>query len=342
MTCFSHTKPLVITTLLLSLSRVYAKKGGSAGHSTSGSSDISLTLDLSSVNAATFSFYIIFSFFTLLQLFSCYKLRRPYSPEENFPRRSPFRWILAILILCLLTSYGLGATVIAHDKFDGPRWRSSFYGSQLSPAVYGMAVIMRDLVDIFIYLGLMVLIQHRYKTLSHSKESGAPRMNSLLWIVPFVLMGLMLATSIIFVILLCVLIGNPAVDEVMLGVLQGFSHLRLILYLLLTISFIVACTTLWRHVLNNSPPEHHKFDLDVLAPIQKSLCVVLAIRAMYELAIYIPQFVDPALDIDIVDLTGILVEGIVYLVVISTALSIGKTHKEVVQQTKHLDTKVHN
>jgi len=122
--------------------------GGSGGHT------IHVSLNLDSVDAAIFSFYIIFAILTFLQMFQALGALGKRRPVEEFPRRVPFITLALFAVLLLITAYSLFAVLQSQiNTTTLPSLNSRVAGA--------MASFTRTLSHVLLYAALLLLLDYR-------------------------------------------------------------------------------------------------------------------------------------------------------------------------------------
>lgn len=142
----SHS--LFLTLLVtLNVPGIFARKG-------SGGGSIHFSLDLGSVDSATFSFYVIFTVLTALQAIQAMSAMGRRRQEEDFPRRLLFIVLTFIGVLSLITSYALSA--VLQSQINTITLPSLNYA-----VISSMLGFVHMLTYIFLYAALLLLLDYR-------------------------------------------------------------------------------------------------------------------------------------------------------------------------------------
>jgi hypothetical protein len=127
---------------------------GSKGGGGSSISESFSSLNLGSVDTATFSFYLIFCLLTLFQTLKALAILGKRRPGEDYPRRKPFIILMILGILTLVAMYSLGAVI--QSQANGITLMSLNLDTALS-----MLTFTGTLIHVFFYAGLLVLLDYR-------------------------------------------------------------------------------------------------------------------------------------------------------------------------------------
>jgi hypothetical protein len=118
-----------------------------------GSGIVKSTLNLSSVDAASFSFCIIFAILIALQAIQALGAMKKRRAEEDFPRRLPFIILTFLAILSMVASFALYAT--ANSQMD------LTYSTINLMVVDPMLDFVTELAAIFLYAAVLLLLDYR-------------------------------------------------------------------------------------------------------------------------------------------------------------------------------------
>jgi hypothetical protein len=265
----SHSFVLTLFAIILA-PKVAARRGGGGGR---GGPEIDITLDLSSIDAATFSFFVVFAVFTVLQSLQALGRLKVRRPEEDFPRRVLFVVVMLFTTLLLVADYTLGAILVSQN--GGVTLQSLNF--LLASSMQGL---MFELSHIFLYIALLVLLD--YRTGAQTSQYGNQRTKTFalvfrLTVAPLLL--IMFSCTLARVIMRTTITFSYTGDSVpvVIQVFNALYHLYLACYILTTIAIIGTSIVLWVNRLPAaSPPEMLLFDTHVSNPppytASSSLC----------------------------------------------------------------------
>jgi hypothetical protein len=146
----SRVLPLGLV-ILFNAPNIFARGGRGGGGGGGGGSSFSLNLD--SVDTATFAFYILFAVLTAFQVLRAFAALRTRQRDEDYPRRIPYLLIILLGVLSLISTYSLGAVV--QSRVNAVTVTSD------SRTVLGMLNFTRNLAHLFLYAGLLLLLDYR-------------------------------------------------------------------------------------------------------------------------------------------------------------------------------------
>jgi hypothetical protein len=200
------------------------------------------SLNLGSVDTATFAFYLIFCVLTSLQTLRALVTLSKRRPGEEYPRRIPFIVLMILGMLTLVAMYSLSAVI-----------QSQVNDITLSSTSLDMALTMLTftgtLVHVFFYAGLLVLLDHRstIQAIQYGHSRSRQFVAALRWVGGLFLL-LMLICVIASVIIrstnsLTYYFGDP--EPLATRAYNALYHLFIASYLVTTVVICGASIILW-------------------------------------------------------------------------------------------------
>ncbi|PFH45794.1 hypothetical protein AMATHDRAFT_51463 [Amanita thiersii Skay4041] len=249
------------------------KTGGKGG---GGHSDMDITLDLSSVPAATFSFFCIFAIIGF-DLFckGIVELAYGRKKEEDFDKRIPFIWCIFLGTASFLVEYILGA--ILYSQLG-----SSIRLSRGAPSAF---TLTQEIGMEFIYTGLLFLLACRgsiettlgmYRLLGGKISKGGPE-----HFIACILLLVMLASTVTRAVMSATITGN--IPDAIYATYDTLRHLYVGAFCILTFMISLWSSLLWRHSKPSTlTHDLMHFDTYVLHRIVILISPALGIQALYE------------------------------------------------------------
>lgn len=174
-----------LATVIAYTAPIVAARGRGGG----GSVDVNLTLDLSSINTATFSFFIIFAIFTAFQAWVALGLTRNHNEHCT---AAPFV-ILLFATLLLVAYYAMGAVYVSLGLS-----RSKF--TDLGGGFYAMLSFTDRVVDVLVAGAIAMLLDNRM-TYMVQHHGWIPANRMLKRIIEMSLLSVMMLVIVIGVII---------------------------------------------------------------------------------------------------------------------------------------------
>jgi hypothetical protein len=143
------SRALSLAFLIIIHAPYISARGGRFG----GGGTIHVALNLDSVDAATFSFYVIFSILTFLQALQALAALSKRRAGEDFPRRVPFILLAFFGILSQLGTYSLSAVIESQTNEVTLSLNFVLLTTMLS--------FIRALTHVFLYAALLLLLDYR-------------------------------------------------------------------------------------------------------------------------------------------------------------------------------------
>jgi hypothetical protein len=255
MPTFTSRVLLLALFILINAPDISARGGKGEGSGSSSSSFSFLNLD--PMEAAVFALYIIFAVFTVPQVFKALSALRKRLPDEDYPRRIPYILLILLVILTLITTYSLGAVIQLQTNnlnitLTSVDWRT----------VLAMLGFTRTLAHVFLYAGLLLLLDHRSTIQALQYHDGRERSKQFviaLRCVGGLFLLLMLVCEIARVIIsstdsLTWYLGEPQPSAVRAYI--ALYHLFIASYAITTILICAASIILW----TNRRPAESQYD----------------------------------------------------------------------------------
>jgi len=281
--------------------------------------------ELSKPDLAIFVLSALFALVFFGQLLACVRYLNRRCPKVDFPRRTPFGFLIFLSIASLTVGSGLFAWAWANDR------QLQRFLEPLAPVVYAFIDFLPRFADITLLAALILLLRQRRDDFVNDNQftnapPSDPGKTAANWIfyrfAPFVMFAMMLVASLTR---LALFILGVDTDEKLQAV-DAMAHVYLTFLILLTFTIALLGFVLWSRANRIQSPTHADYDKYVLDRIVKLIIPAIVIRAIFELITHICLYDENiALRIDWLSLqiATIIILGLIFCWIFYAAMQLG-------------------